>query len=461
MKQARHREHYISVLNKIISLLVFLATLIYFLIRILSYDISLNNRFLYFQLPFIILLSIITIASIINLLGNYFLTFVTIEDDYIKVENNFFIKNEIIIPFNNIHLYTTRQSIFLKPYKAKRLLLNSGSRNERAEIDITLKVNVINIIEEKINAAHCDKKSSSEGACHRLTNKWLLLYSILIPSKWIRPLGYTLSIITLIVITLVDNETLPFWLIVLSYIVSIIVSMGMNAVYIILKYYSFSLTKNDNCIMSITYGKLLNIRHFVLRDKINGILFKHDILSQITKTCHPFLYVAGYKNKTEEVSLPLLPVLKNSNVDKLILNFFREFHIENKSVSPSPKTKPTYYFPYIVPYIIIALPLTVFFIIVGEFLAVPVFILLLSFLLLNSRLAYKNTLFTQNDSSIYAKRGGVISSGFLCKKKDIQSIVYKNTVFNKKKDIYKFKIFIKAIKKKAFAVGYFNKEDTI
>lgn len=455
----RIREHVASILNKIVSLFVFLGSLIYFLIKILAYDMSINNRVFYFQLPFLISLLFVVIVYIIHIVGSYFFTFISFEEDCIKMQNNFIIKNVVSLPYKNIHLLTEKQSVLLKFYRAKRIILNSGSRNENAELDITINEEFAKIIYKKIDTEDCSYDDNQK--LYRLPNKWLLLYSLLIPSKWIRPVSYTLSALTIVTAVIINNNAFPFWIIATIYLVAIVISIGLNTLYSVLKFFNFSISEHRKCLVKIVYGKLLKISHLIYKDKVNAVLVKYDILNQLTKTCRPFLFVAGYKDKNQQLALPLLPIAKVDKLNSILASFLSEFSVNIHATHPPKQAIKTYFLPHLLAFNILALPLLVFFVIIMEPLAIPIFLLGNTALLLNARLAYKDTFFSHYRNIVYAKKGGIFSSALLCKRKTIQAIKYIHTVFNRKKNIYKIKIYIKSVKKQPFPIGYVNKTDIL
>lgn len=447
----KKRVHFLAILNRFISLLLFIATLIFFIVRLLSYDISLSNRILYFQVPTLLIISLLAIGYIIYLTGAYFLTFVTIDEHCITLETSFMVKRTTIIPYQNIHLYTTKQSFFYRKLGIKRLMINSGSYNEKTEIDITLSQKVVEQIETKV----CESCTQSDTKKDSLVikNKWLLLYSILIPAKWLRPIGYTLSVLTIIAISLTHNKSFSIGIWVLLYAAAIFISIGINILFIFNKYYTFSLKKISNT-LEISFGKTVKTSHFIDIDRINGILIKQDPLGKITKTYHPFLYIAGFKNTREELSLPLFPIAHKEYLNEILLRFLPNFQDTMQGNPPPAIAQKNYYLPPLIAYNLFALPLTIFAIIIGEFIPIFVYLFLLAALLLNCKNAFEETSYAQNDDFISATKGGLIKKSLLCKTNSIQSFRYTYAISKKKKEIAKVRLYIKSVKNKSFNLGF-------
>ncbi|MFW5780849.1 MAG: hypothetical protein ACOCWI_05305 [Bacillota bacterium] len=447
------KAHPLQLISRIFSLAVFLFALIYFSIRIFSYDISLNNRFLYFQAPFLFIVSFAVLSYIIYLVGSYFTTKIKIEKDYIIYQNNFFIKKRIALSYENIHNYSIKCSLLHRLMGAKRLLINSGSHLEGAEIDITMKRRTISLIEKNIN--HCCQADKNGDKNLQIENKWLLLYSILIPSKWLKIVGYSLSALTVIALALTQNRELSYSLLILLYIGAILLSIIINSIFIINKFHNFNLQKISNTLV-ISYGFFNHVKRFVLNNKINGLLVKQNLLNKFTKTYHPFIYAAGYKNLNEEFSFPLFPIIHKKALSEVIKEFLPLFEIKEEKTPPPTKAAKYYLLYPLINYNLIALPLCLVFIWVGEYLAIPIYLFFNSVIFTDRQLAFKNSFICSNSSVFSAQRGGLMTKRLFCRVSSLQAIRHINSVFNEKKNIKKIKIFVKSVKNKAFSLGYMD-----
>jgi uncharacterized membrane protein YdbT with pleckstrin-like domain len=452
------RTHPLQLFNRVFSLALFLAALIYFSIRIFSYDISLNNRYLYFQAPIFMLLSVVTLSYIVYLIGSYLTTRITIEREYIIYESSFFIKKKVTLSYKNIHNYTVKRSIIHKTVGAKRLLINSGSHLESAEIDIIMDEKIVSLIVRNIDRCNksCEKKQNSV----QIENKWLLLFSILIPSKWLSFTGYALSILTVAALAINQNRDLSYTYLLLIYLGAVLLSIVINSVFILNKYYNFTLQRFSNT-LAICHGFTSHINRFVLNDKINGVLIKQNFLNKLTRTYHPFIYAAGYKNINEEFSFPLFPITHKKAMQELIKDFLPNFFIEEKSSVPPEKAKKNYLVYPMVNYNLIALPICLLFFWVGEYLAIPVYLFFNSVLFTQRQLAYKNSYIFQEKDILIAQKGGLMTKKIYCRLSSLQAIRYKNTIYNQKKNIKKIKLFIKSVKNKAFSLGYLQDVDIL
>lgn len=449
--KTKKRGHFLAILNRIISLLIFEGILVFLIIKLLSYDINLTSRILYFQVPALFFISLITIGYTIYIVGNYFTTFVTIDDKCITLETSFLLKKTTIVPYQNIHLYTTKQSFIYKKLGIKRFLINSGSSNEKTEIDITLSQKDVEIIETKV-CESCTQNNNSDDVLV-IKNKWLFLYSILIPSKWLKPVGYTLSVLTLIAISLTNNQTFSIGTWALLYGIAILISIGLNILYMFNKYYSFSLKKISNTLL-VAFGKAVKTNHFIDIERINGVLIKQDFIGKITKTYHPFLYIAGFKNTREELSLPLFPIAHKEYLNNLLQRFLPEFQDNLPINAPPHLAKKNYFLPPLLIYNLIAVPLTVFFIAVGQFVPIFVYLFLLVAIILDRKNAFEETSLSQNERLVSVTKGGLMKNHLLCRKTSIQSYKYTYAVSKKRRHLTKIRLYIKSVKHKSFNIHF-------
>jgi len=449
-----YRESFAAVFYKFLSAAAFLAALAYFAARILSYDISLTNRFLYFQLPLAFMLSGVMLLYIVFLLGSHYRKKIIVGLDSLTVESRFFITNSVMLPYRNVHFYTVKQSLLYKAVKAKRIIINSGSVNQKAEMDIIARREVIEEIENKIVRAHCGD-GTYEQISFSLPNKSLLVNSVLMPARWIRPIGYALSLVTLVALYFVD--TLYNKLIAALYVISIVLSIMLNALATWNKYHNFSLSKRG-CVLKISYGKLVKSHHFALYDSINGMGLKQHLLNKITRTCTAFLYAPGHQGALSDLSIPLLPIAKIENAQKVIKEFLPDFESECKGFRPPPSARINYFSLPVFGFNLIAAPLMVFFAFYERLpLAFPVFVLLNTLVLLDCRLKYFNTSFYCGRNIVEAAAGGMFWRKLIAKKSSVQALCLTHTIFNKKKNLLKSKLYVKGVKK-AFKTGYLRLE---
>ncbi|MDD4316767.1 MAG: PH domain-containing protein, partial [Clostridia bacterium] len=256
------RQHFLSLLGNVLSLLVFLAALLFFLFKLLSYDISLSGRFLYFQIPALTLASVAALVYFIYTAGTLLSTKITADEHCLEVESRFLNLRKTVLSYKHVHMLICRQNLIERLFNVKRLQLNSGSRNAGAEIDITVDTGTAAMIESAVRAVHC--KDDKPQKSLTLPAKWIALYSLLIPAKWLRPIGYTLSAAAIIVGLSV--RALPLASLIGLYALSVLVSIGVNALSAVLKYRNFNITGYD-CALSITYGSFEKLGYFISKEK--------------------------------------------------------------------------------------------------------------------------------------------------------------------------------------------------
>lgn len=452
------RNHFSTIFNKFFSMISFLAVLIYFSFQLFTDDIYLKNKIIFYQIPIFIALSAFIFFYILYLMGNYFFTFIEIKNDYIVLRNRFFSNRKIILPYANIHSFSYKIRIIDEFFDTRKIFIDSGSFNEKVEINITIKNKYAKILEEKIDILM--KRNSQEDSYKKITitSKWLMFNALLLPAKWVRYISIILSIVTVIIITITNTSQLPLWIIILSYIASLAISILINTIYISIKYKSFSLINMGNYLL-IKYGNIIKNTFYIPYEKINGILIKQSPIDKITKTFHPFLYIVGYKNTKEDFSLPLFPIANEKIMDRILYDFIPFGKEKIKKSSLVKNTKKFYFISPLLATNILFLPLVIIFSIYGEFLFVPILILANALIIKNSDMAYKNSIFEINDKIIYAKNGGLQTNEIICKKNSIQAIKLQNNIFNRKKNIAKIFIFIKSLKGKAFKINYQSTKD--
>lgn len=445
------RQHFLRLLNSIFSLLLFLAAALYFLIKLFSYDISLSGRFLYFQIPIIVVFLFSAGVYLIYSVGTFLSTKIIIDENSVTVRSSFIYLRETVVAYTNVHMFTSGQSFLQKLFSVKRLRLNSGSRNTEAEIDITTDAHTVTIIENLIKSLHCDAdKPISETA---VGNKWIALYSLLIPSKWLRPVGLTLSAVIIIIGLIKRAPPLPLAGL---YALSIVLSIVGSALFTLMKYRGFKLADYD-CALIISYGKLEKQNHFVLKDRINGVIIHRHPLNILTKTCSAFLLLAGSKDTQESFSLPFLPITDEKGLNAALEEFLPGLSVESIAHAPPPRAKKSFFIAKLLPINIILLPLTVFFIIIKEYIAISAYALIISFLIIDINLSFRRSRFLADDKVICCIKGGLFSKSLLCKKSSVQAVRLMHSVFNEKKNIAKPSFFIRSMKN-PFRMPYFDKD---
>lgn len=444
------RQHFLRLLNSIFSLLLFLAAALYFLIKLLSYDISLSGRFLYFQIPVIVIFLFSSSVYLIYSVGTFLSTKIIIDENSVTVQSSFIYLRETVVAYTNAHMFTSGQSFLQKLFRVKRLRLNSGSRNTQAEIDITTDAHTVIMIENFIKSLHCDAEPKTEMT---VGNKWIALYSLLIPSKWLRPVGLTLSAVILIIGLIKRAPALPLAAL---YALSIVLSIAGSALFTLIKYRGFKLADYD-CALMISYGKLEEHSHFVLKDRINGVIIHRHPLNILTRTCSAFLLLAGSKDTQESFSLPFLPITDEKGFSAALEDFLPGLSFKRTAHAPPPRAKKTFFIAKLLPINIVILPLTVFFIIIKEYIAILAYALIISFLILDISLSFRRSRFLADDKVIYCAKGGLFSKCLLCKKSSVQAVLLAHSVFNKKKNIAKPSFFIRSMKN-PFRMPYFDKD---
>ncbi len=444
------KQHFLWLLNNLFNLMIFLAAALYFLIKLLSHDISLSSRFLYFQIPALIVILAVAAGYLVCIVGTFFSTKIVASRNSIIVKSSFINRKETALAYTNAHMFISGQNILQRLFNVKRLRLSSGSRSLGAEIDITTDAHTVTMIENAIKAIHCAQDKPQ--ADMTVNGKWIALYSLLIPSKWLRPVGFTLSIVIIIIGLLRRAPALPL---VGLYALAVAISIGGNALSALIKYDNFCI-KDYDCALSISYGKLDKYSHFILKDRINGVIVNRHPLNALTKTCTAYLLVAGCKDTLENFSLPFLPIADADRLQVALKRFLPQLHTSKKKHTPPTRAKKTYFFRLLLPAAAL-LPPTIYFSFVGLYLAMPAYLLIIATVAADIFLSYRRSHFYCDSKVFCCAKGGLFSKSILCKTDSVQALRTTYSVFNEKKRIAKCRLFIRSLQR-PFRLPYFDKE---
>lgn len=445
------RQHFLRLLNSIFSLLIFLAAALYFLIKLLSYDISLSNRFLYFQIPALVVFLFSAGLYLIYSVGTFLSTKIIIDENSITLSNNFIYLRKTVLAYTNAHMFTSGQSFLQRLFKVKRLRLSSGSRSSEAEIDITTDAHTVTMIENAIKSLHCD--SDRPKAETVVGSKWIALYALLIPSKWLRPVGFTLSAVVIIIGFVKRAPSLPLAKL---YALSIALSIAGSALSALIKYRGFTLYDLD-CALIISYGKLEKQSHFVLKDRINGIIVHRHPLNSLTKTCSAFLLLAGIKDTPESFSLPFLPITDGKRLNAAIDKFLPCLSVNAQAQKPPARSRKSYFTAKLLLLNAILVPITALFAVLKEYIVILAYALINVLLIIDISMSFHRSRFFADDKLIYCARGGLFSKSLLCKKSSLQAARFTHSKFNEKKGIAKPTFFVRSLDN-PFRLPYFDKD---
>lgn len=395
-----------------------------------------------------------------------------VKENTIFVENGIFKKTKKEIPIEKITTLDTKTNILNTLLNTSRLNINTGAINNSGDIEFsfTLKKYQIESIKEIVlNSTNILCKQElivkEEGyICkenlYKMTFKDICLYTITKSKIYvILMVGFLYNILDDLIgkdkvskyiddysknlkylyenISKSNIATLIF--IVISFLMFIyILSTLICFIYHYIKYYNFTLQRIDNNIF-IDYG-LISKKSFSFKiEQINSITFDQNLACQLLNLCNINISVIGYQDDDMASQALLYPLANESLKDEIIKHIVYEFKCCGEKINPPKHTISRFLIKrYLISLIIL---LSVFYYVdMYSWIMYTILAMILIIQTISGYRLYKNTSIKIGKGKIEISSGSINKHSTIIPDEKIQSIGYKQSIFQKKKDVYDYNI---------------------
>lgn len=404
-----------------------------------------------------------------------------IKDNILFIQNGVFKKSKKEIPLDKVSTVDTKANILNSILDVSVLSINTGAVEviNSAEFKFALKndkveeINKLLLVENKDNYNEDAKSEESisykEKYIYKVSFKDILKYT-LTKSKiyFILPVGYIFDkldstvgfdkvgeylekysgnivdigskVSNYPILTIILIITLSL---ILIYAIATIISLVLDYI----KYYEFTLCREDNNI-SVQYG-LFNKNKFNFKlEQVNSLNLKQNLSCQMFGLYNIEVGVIGYGKSDETKTKSILyPIANKKLKDEITKNILKEFEFNKEVHRPYKKYIHLFYVKrYIITMLIILLAYNLYdyanfdfnidgidSIIVGFALGIQTFL---------GYMSYNNNAIGIDDKNIFLSNGSIRKKIIIIPKDKVQSIAYKQSIFQKNKSICNYHIDI-------------------
>lgn len=357
------------------------------------------------------------------------------------IKTSFFVNAESIFPLTGV----TRVAVTVNPLdRLFRTVQVNISSNSRKETNFTVSKGKAENLHDFLYGEEKIIRSV------KITNRTLMLYSLVNPQKTVRLVNYLLSFVTAGLLIFVSG-TEAFFL-VLVYALSLAAAFALNLLYLLVKYYGYTIGFNGKHIL-IEYGRLVNVKYKIPVQALDGILLKRNPMNIFFKSYAPYLLLSG--NIKKRKPFLMCPIIKRRELAELLM--YAKIDISDSKI----KYKATQNMSYL--YLRPLLPLGAAMLILLPILFVAsTFLGLLALILLaiaaiDRATAYKTTYYAESTSIISAKKGGLLSSRVFYRKSSLQAEGRISSLFLEKKGYFRLKLFLRH--HSPFTTGYMKEAE--
>lgn len=462
------RNHWSSVITNIFKNIVSNIIFIVLLTKWLS-D--------YIILIAILIISIDIIVAFISWRNNTFY----IKDNILFIENGVFEKSKKEIPLEKISTVDTKASILNTILGVSLLSINTGAvgvinsaefkfllKNEKIEDlkRILLSENKENEVLEVEDTQQEENISYKEQYTYKVSFKDILKYTFT-KSKiyFILPIGVIIDKLNSTIgldelnkyiekhsgdIENIGSKVSEFpiltmvlmiaGLLITIYIIATIICFVLDYI----KYYDFTLYREDNNI-SIQYG-LLNKNKFNFKlEQVNSLKLKQNLLCQMFGLYNIEVGVIGYGNSDDsKIKSILYPIANKKLKDDIIKNILNEFEFKEDLYKPYKK----YSYMFLTKRYIITMAIILLVSYFDNFTNFEfdiykiIFLVILGVQTFLGYMSYNNNAIGIDDKNIFLSNGSILKKIIIIPKDKVQSIAYKQGIFQKNKSICDYSIDI-------------------
>lgn len=432
----KHRRgNYLIIFEKVIELPILILGALASIILVKNFDAQA-------VMPLVFIL-----FSPISRLISYLFTFYTLEEDHLLVESGVFTKQRVEIPFSTITTVDLSQNILFQLFKVYKIKVDNASQTNdtanKSNIVLTLKIDQAIQFKEVLtkgkNTQEIKEQEAETDAIKAMPQDFVKLG--LLQSKWV----YFLSIIAVagpflgIIAPKLENIFQDMLIggliaaaIILGYVLSVALSLGKS----VLTYYNFKVWATDDTV-KIKYG-LLNKKSFSLqKSKINGIIFKQNLLMRLCGFYTAEVIVIGYGDADKEGETEraiIFPLATLERLKKIVGRLLPEYSVEYTLCHPD-RGAVRYFFvnPGFISALITAAISVMVSIAIGQPLIAAAATVLLILAVIDVLLRFKNSGISVGNKNVVLSSGGFSRWMAFIKTVSIESVTSKGSMFKRER----------------------------
>jgi len=390
------------------------------------------------------------------------------EDDELRIEYGLFVKKKRYIPIERIQSLNYTEGILHRPFKLVKVTIEtagSGSTKE-AEAELTAitkeaakwiettlaqakkrKLSKTTVSDLVVEDDFVDEETTvTSTPIFKMSMKDIILLATTSGGIGVIFSGLAVFISQfseLIPYERIYNEVVVFmkfgvFIVAISVFLVLLVAWVGSVVLTTLNYYQFTITQEDDQIV-LTRGLLEKKKVTIPISRVQGIRIVENPLRQIFGYCAVIIESAGGSVGDKDQKIRLFPLVKKNQIKQPLQTLFAQLDLEPDWISSPKKAKPFYYrldFLWMIPVVI---AISFFFFPFGllSVLIVPVIFMF-------GLWQHRSAAFAQTSNQLSLRFRGFSKSTFFIEKKRMQSLIMKQTPFQKRKALASIETTIKS-----------------
>ncbi|WP_075619263.1 PH domain-containing protein [Paenisporosarcina indica] len=390
------------------------------------------------------------------------------EDDELRIEYGLFVKKKRYIPIERIQSLNYTEGILHRPFKLVKVTIEtagSGSTKE-AEAELTaITKEAAKWIETTLAQAKKRKLSKISDSDLvgevDIVEKETTVTSTPIFKMSMKDLimlattsgGIGVIFSGLAVFFSQFSEFIPYeriydevvvfmkfgvFIVAISVFMVLLVAWFGSVVLTTLNYYQFTIVQEDDQIV-LTRGLLEKKKVTIPLSRVQGIRIVESPLRQLFGYCAVIIESAGGSVGDKDQKIRLFPLVKRNKIKQPLQKLFAQLELEPDWISSPKKAKPFYYrldFLWMMPVVI---AISIFFYPFGL-----LSLLILPIIFLLGLWQHRSAAFAQTNNQLSLRFRGFSKSTFFIERKRMQSLIMKQTPFQKRKALASIETTIKS-----------------
>ena len=407
-------------------------------------------------LPIVVILALFIIAVAQAIIKWQTFTY-WIEEGELKTEYGLLIKSKRHVPIERIQSLNYHEGIIHRLFKLQQVSVETaGGADGGAEVELSaVTKEVAKLFESNINALRKYQNVVDgdvdldlyDNTIYNITDKDLVLHATTSNGT-----GVVLASIGALITQLIQYipeerlskqfsflKDFTFIAFTVIMIIAIIAAWGISVAMSYLAYYNFTLTKS-NAQIEITRGLIEKRKVTIPISKIQAVKIIESPIRQVLGYAQVAIEIAsGSLTNANERKVMLLPFIKKEKIEAILRLINPNLSATNVEMVKSPKrARPLFYRKYVWIGVPVIAGLAIF--------ASPYFLLLTILLMIVLLLAYyqhKDASFSLDEKQLLLQYRTIDKVFMFVERNKIQAVEFKQTPFQKKRDVYTAVIHVK------------------
>ncbi|MCM1990246.1 PH domain-containing protein [Oceanirhabdus seepicola] len=468
MMHKPNRNHWSTIVEDIIK---FLYKELIFLIFILKVVLKIS---LYYLILVFLVKAIFAVVK-------WRQTIYYIKDEMIVSEKGLFHKVKQEIPIDKISTIDIKETVIGKIFNVCTLKVNSGIVGTgKAELDVTIKVDEARAFKERlqINDEEQDRKETISGVkdysqnqsdksnsekSYKMNKKDIFIYS-LTKSKltWVIGTYFLLDNFDFLITDELKNQSMnviskvtrdigdkaidiPIYIIIITAILGIgilyILATIVSFVIQYIKYFNFTLCRRGDNIY-VEYGLFSKKVYNFSINKVNSINISQSLGSQLLGVYSMEAAIVGYGEEKDDKTKPIVyPIANKKLKDNIIKDIFKEFNCEEQIILSKKNVLSKFLFIRTIMSILL-LGVVLYYIRIPRYIKLTIVIVVAIVQIILGFRKYLNNGIGISKENIVICNGSLKKKMFIISQKSVQSIVQKQSIFQKRKKVCDYSIDI-------------------